>query len=160
MKTYRYSWKSLSLIITLVVIAVLIGIGLLSEKEYLYSLIPFSIGIGFVFVFLHYYKYRKRGPIWVVDDEGLTINLKGQRLYWSEIESIKLYSPKFFDTTNQVTHSTALYTKISAYKAIRIRFNIPYASECYLMDWTMIENARDFHNTVMEKWEASKQIQS
>jgi hypothetical protein len=123
--------------------------------EWLYLLFSCLAAAGVGCLFYYYYNLRRKGAAIIVDDEGVTINFKGHKIYWSEIENIVHHKPSFGD--NQRIHSTMIYPKISAYKAIRIRFKKPYAMPGYDVEWMIIENPQKFNDSVFTRWEAYKQ---
>lgn len=109
------------------------------------------ISLIFPFTFIGYaiYLWRKRkerkGFYW--DDEGIVIDLKGNKVYWNEIESIK-YSKGRTGT------STVIYPHYTNHEKIRIRRNKWMPTTAHSIAWVLIENPNEFHENLMKTWEA------
>ena len=85
---------SLYFILSLKVIGIiLLFLCFVNIKEVLSHIFTFIFGILFSFVFLgcsiYLWRKRKEGKGYYWDDEGIVIDLKGNKVFWDEIECIK-----------------------------------------------------------------------
>ncbi|MGE7771386.1 hypothetical protein ACQKMK_12700 [Viridibacillus arvi] len=116
----------------------------------------FIFGLFFSFVFIGYaiYLWRKRnedkGYFW--DDEGVVIDLEGNKFYWDEIEKIKLVK-------SRVGKSTVIYPHYTNHEKIRIRRKKKMPTPAHSIEWFQIEKPKEFHKNLMKYWGAKSKIQ-
>jgi hypothetical protein len=119
----------------------------LSEQFY------FIIGLIFSFVLLRYsfYLWRNRmegkGIYW--DDEGITIDLKGNKIYWDEIEDIRFYK-------GRGGKSTVIYPHYTNHEKIRIHHKKMMPVTAHSIEWFLVEKPKEMHNNLMKTWEEKR----
>lgn len=155
-KIYRISLSSIIIFMTAGIIFLFLW--LVNIKD-IFSHIDFSYIATFIggllgsFVFLGYSFYllkkRKRGMGFYWDDEGIVIDLNGNKVYWNEIENIKYYNAKG-------TQSTVIYPYYTNHEKIRIRRKKWMPTNSHSITWFLIESPNEFHENLMKTWEAKK----
>ncbi|MBT2655383.1 hypothetical protein J7E81_09050 [Bacillus sp. ISL-18] len=115
----------------------------------------YMISLIFPFTFIGYgiylWRKRKEGKGFYWDDEGIVIDLKGNRVYWKEIESIK-YSKGRSGT------STVIYPHYTNHEKIRIRRNKWMPTTAYSIAWILIESPNEFHENLIQTWEEKSNL--
>jgi hypothetical protein len=110
----------------------------------------FIFGLFFSFVFIGYaiYLWRKRneGKGFYWDDEGVVIDLQDNKVYWDEIEEIKLVK-------SRLGKSTVIYPDYTNHEKIRIRRKKKMPTPAHSIDWFLIEKPKEFHKNLMKLWE-------
>lgn len=118
-------------------------------KEVASNLFLFIFGllVGCVFLGYSFYLWRKRiegnGFYW--DDEGVVIDLKGHKVYWNEIEEIKL---------NKVRgRATVIFPHYTYIEKIRARRKKWLSTPGLSIEWFLIEKPYEYHKNLMQTWE-------
>ncbi|MGE8078831.1 hypothetical protein [Peribacillus loiseleuriae] len=110
------------------------------------------VGLFFSFVFLVYSLYllrkRREGKGFYWDDEGIVIDLKGNKVYWDEIEDIK-----YFKGRGGASKSTVIYPHYTNHEKIRIRRKNWMPTTAHSIDWFLIEKPKEMHRNLMKTWE-------
>lgn len=141
--------------ISIMFIGVLITVGLVWCILFILALIQetsFTIFITliFPFTFIGYaiYLWRKRndGKGFYWDNEGIVIDLNGNKVYWDEIEKIKLVK-------GRVGKSTVIYPLYTNHEKIRIRRKKKMPTPAHSIDWFLIEKPKEYHKNLMKTWE-------
>lgn len=136
----------------------MLATGLFSLLIFILALIDefFFLGILFLIIpglFLYYgfylLKKRRENTVFYWDDEGITIDLNGNKVYWYEIEDI-IYSgcpgPK----------ATVISTHYTHHENIRIRHKKWQPTIAHTIDWYLIKKPKDYHKNLMLTWEEKK----
>lgn len=100
-------------------------------------------------------RKRKEGHGFYWDEEGIVIDLKGNKVYWDEIESIRFSQLFFFFWTK----STVIYPHYTYHENIRARRNKWMPTPAHSVDWILIEKPKDYHANVMAAWEEKRKVQ-
>ncbi|MEH6946145.1 hypothetical protein [Peribacillus sp. Hz7] len=97
------------------------------------------------------YLWRKRneGKGFYWDDEGIVIDLKGNKVYWDEIEDIQ----SFKSSTTSFSKATVIYPHYTNHEKIRMRRKKLLPTPAHSIDWILIEKPKEFHNNLMKVWE-------
>lgn len=88
-----------------------------------------------------------KGIYW--DDEGITIDLKGNKIYWDEIEDIRLYK-------GRGGKSTVIYPHYTNHEKIRIRHKKMMPVTAHSIEWFLVERPKEMHNNLMKTWEEKR----
>ena len=124
-------------------------------KGFLSDIFVFISLLFLAFVFLGYSFYllsnRKKGNGFYWDDKGIVIDLKGNRIYWNEIEDIKFYK-------SSITHmrSTVIYPHYTYHEKIRIRRKKFMPTTAHSIDWILIERPKEYHKNLLKSWEEKR----
>lgn len=119
-------------------------------KDVFSHIFTFIMSLSFSFVFLgsSIYLWKKRmenkGFYW--DDEGIVIDLQGNKVYWNEIESIQYSNVRGMK-------STEIYPHYTYHEKIRIRRKKWMPTPSHSIDWFLIEKPRKLHKNLMKAWE-------
>ncbi|MGX2962042.1 hypothetical protein JNUCC23_22830 (plasmid) [Peribacillus sp. JNUCC 23] len=148
---YKISWYFI--LIPMFPGIILLFLSFADIKEVLSHIFTFIFGVLFSFVFLglSIYHWRKRnenkGYYW--DDEGIVIDLQGNKVYWNEIESINYSNVRGFKSTN-------IYPHYTNHEKIRIRRKKWMPTTVHSIDWFVIEKPRELHQNLMKSWEEKR----
>lgn len=97
------------------------------------------------------WRKRNKGKGFYWDDEGIVIDLKGNKVYWDEIEDIK-----FFKSSTTNMRSTVIYPHYTNHEKIRIRLNKLLPTPEHSIDWILIERPKEYHKNLMKVWEEKR----
>lgn len=154
MKTYRVSWYPI--IAFMIAGIILLLLPFWDVKGFLSKLFFFFCILFLSFLFLGYSFYlfikRKQGKSFYWDDEGITIDLNGNKVYWSEIEDIK-----FFKSSVTNMRSTVIYPHYTAHEKVRIRHKRLMPTTVHSIDWYLIENPKEYHKQLMNVWKEKQE---
>lgn len=100
-------------------------------------------------IYLLQNRRNNRGFYW--DAEGVVINLKGNKILWSEIESIT-----FFKSSVTSTRSTVIYPCYSHHETIRERHKKMMPATSHSVEWFIIEKPKDYHENLIQTWKNRK----
>ncbi|MGN4443355.1 hypothetical protein ACTFOB_00160 [Bacillus cereus group sp. MYBK79-1] len=149
LKTYK-----ISIVFTLLMLAAGLSflficiLALIDEFFFLGILILIIPGI---FIYYSFYLLKKRrentGFYW--DDEGIIIDLDGNKVYWYEIEDI-VYSG-FPDTK-----ATVISTHYTHHENIRIRHKKWQPTIAHIIYWYLMAQPKDYHKNLILTWEEKK----
>lgn len=100
------------------------------------------------------YLWRKRteGKGFYWDDEGIVIDLKGNKVYWDEIEDIQFFK----SSTTSFSKATVIYPHYTNHEKIRMRRKKLLPTPAHSIDWILIEKPKEFHDNLMKVWEGKK----
>jgi hypothetical protein len=119
-------------------------------KDILSNIFYSMVGLFFSLLFLGYSIYllrkRRQGKGFYWDNEGIVIDLQGNKVYWDEIESIQYSNVRGMK-------STVIYPHYSNHEKIRIRRKKWMPTSAHSIDWFYIEKPKEFHKNLMETWE-------
>ncbi|MBU8878841.1 hypothetical protein BGM26_07555 [Bacillus sp. FJAT-29790] len=125
----------------------------MSLTDILLNIFISFVGLFFSFVFLGYSFYllrkRREGKGFYWDDEGIVIDLHGNKVYWDEIESIQ-----YSDVRGM--KSTVIYPHYTNHEKIRIRRKKWMPTTAHSIDWFYIEKPKELHKNLMKTWEEKK----
>jgi len=107
----------------------------------------FTIGYS-----IYLWRKRKEGKGFYWDDEGIVIDLKGNKVYWDEIEDIKYSNVRGMK-------STVIYPHYTNHEKIRIRRGKSLPTPAHSIDWILIEKAKEYHKNLMKVWEEKNNAQ-
>ncbi|QKE76004.1 hypothetical protein HPK19_25165 (plasmid) [Arthrobacter citreus] len=112
--------------------------------------LTYMISLIFPFIFIGYAIYlwrkRKEGKGFYWDDEGIVIDLNGNKVYWNEIESIKYSSVRGMK-------STVIYPHYTNHEKIRVRRNKSMPTTAHSIDWFLVEKPKEYHKKLMKVWQ-------
>ncbi len=103
---------------------------------------------------MYFWRKRKAGKGFYCDDEGIIIDLKGNKVRWDEIERIQ-YSENH---TVPLSKSTVVYPHYTHHEKIRIRLKKWMPTTAHSIDWFMIEKPREYHEHVMKVWKEKDKL--
>lgn len=118
------------------------------------------IGLTLVFPtpFIAYPAYlwrkRKEGKSFYWDEEGIIIDLRGNKVYWDEIEDIRFFRSYYL----WFMRSTVIYPHYTHHEKIRARRKKWMPTPAHSIDWILIENPKDYHKNVMKAWEEKRKV--
>ena len=117
-------------------------------QELDFSQLLSSIFLLFVFGYsLYLLKKKLDGAGFYWDDEGVVIDLQGNKIYWKEISQIKKQSFLFNSTQVFVwSHSQDQVGK-------RIKKRGGRMPSYYIIHWVMVKEANEFHQAILAQWE-------
>jgi hypothetical protein len=98
---------------------------------------------------VHLWRKRKEGMGFYWDEEGIVVDLKGNKIYWNEIESIQFYENK----TANLSKATVIYPHYTHHEKIRVRLKKWMPTPAHSIDWFLIEKPREYHEQLMKVWE-------
>lgn len=147
MKIYRISWYP---IIAFMAVGLIFFILYFSDVKGIgTNLFVFSTGLFFSFVFIGYslYLLRKRlqGKGFYWDDAGIVIDLKGNKVFWNEIEEIKF-------SKGRGGKATVIYPHYTQHEKIRIRHKKFMPTTAHSIEWFLIERPKEMHRNLMKAW--------
>ncbi|QKE71277.1 hypothetical protein HPK19_03320 [Arthrobacter citreus] len=120
-------------------------LGLIERFSFTYMILlifPFTF-IGYA---IYLWRKRKEGKGFYWDDEGIVIDLNGNKVYWNEIESIKYSSVRGMK-------STVIYPHYKNHEKIRVRRNKSMPTSAHSIDWFLVEKPKEYHKNLMKVWE-------
>ncbi len=131
---------SLLLIVVFMVAGILLCIfcllGLRDAPIVLLLLFIFSIfTIGYS---IYLWRKRNEGKGFYWDDEGIVIDLKGNKIYWDEIEDIQYFK----SSSASFSKSTVIYPHYTNHEQIRIRHKKWMPKTAHSIDWILIEKPK------------------
>lgn len=130
-----------------------------AAQESLWQTIKF-IGLTLVFPtpFIAYpiYLWRKRkaGKTFYWDEEGVIIDLRGDKVYWDEIEDIRFFQSYYI----WFSKSTVIYPHYTHHEKIRERRKKWMPTPSHSIAWILIENPKDYHENVLQAWEEKQKV--
>ncbi|WP_231620635.1 hypothetical protein [Fictibacillus sp. 7GRE50] len=109
----------------------------------------FSVVLIGYSIYLLQKRKSNRGFYW--DAEGVVIDLRGNKILWSEIEDIT-----FFKSSVTSTRSSVIYTHYTHHETIRERHKKMMPVTSHSVEWIIIERPKDYHDNLMQAWEKIK----
>ncbi len=109
----------------------------------------FTIGYS-----IYLWRKRKEGKGFYWDEEGIVIDLKGNKVYWEEIEDIQFFKSSIVSFSK----STVIYPHYTDEK-IRIRRKKLLPTSAHSIDWILIEKPKEFHKNLIKTWEDRRNMQ-
>ncbi|MEK6517143.1 hypothetical protein WNE24_05355 [Bacillus thuringiensis] len=102
--------------------------------------------LGIISIFFSLWKTRANdiGSYW--DDEGIVVDLHGNKVYWYEIKDITYQN-------FQGSKSTLISTHYTHHENIRIRHKRWLPTIAHSIYWFSIEKPKDYHKNLMIAWE-------
>ncbi|MCP3027735.1 hypothetical protein [Halobacillus sp. A5] len=159
-KKYHTPWYSILMLMFMGGLLLYFAIPLFTNKgvslsEQLYFVVlwliftPLFLGYGF-------YLWRKRiqgkGIYW--DEEGVVIDLKGNKIYWNEIEDIRLIKgPPLY-----IMKETVIYPHYTKHEEIRARHNKIMPKTAHSINWFFIESAHKMHGKLKRDWKDDRKV--
>ncbi|MFF2753303.1 hypothetical protein ACFVR1_06045 [Psychrobacillus sp. NPDC058041] len=145
-KMYKVSWFFILLTMIMGIFPLCL---FLDIKEVISNIFPSIIVLIVSFGFLGYsiYLLRKRieGKGFYWDDEGVVIDLEGNKVYWEEIENIK------YRNFNDIK-ATVIYPHYTNHEKIRIRRKKWMPTTAHSIEWCLIEKPKEYNKNLMEFW--------
>jgi hypothetical protein len=113
----------------------------------------FIMLLSFLFFSYSFYLLRKRksGKGFYWDEDGIVIDLKGNKIFWDEIEDIQL-----FKSNITYMRSTVIYPHYTNHEKIRERHKKAMPSTAHSIDWILIKKPKEFHKNLMEAWKEKR----
>lgn len=108
----------------------------------------------FIWYPIYLWKKRKEGRGFYWDNEGVVIDLKGAKVYWEEIESIK-FSEVWNDSLSK---STVVYPHYTNHEKIRIRRQKWMPTPGHSIDWILIEKPKEYHENLLRAWDEKRKL--
>lgn len=99
------------------------------------------------------WRNRKKGNGFYWDEEGIIIDLNGTKVYWDEIDSIKLDNGVY-----GLSKSTVIYPHYTHHEKIRSRRKKMIPTTAHSIDWFLIEKPAEFHDHIMKVWGEKGQV--
>ncbi|MFC3212494.1 hypothetical protein [Planomicrobium okeanokoites] len=160
-KEYQLSLLPMGIFLASGLLILLIGILAIAEavQESAWQTIK-AIGLTLVFPtpFIAYpiYLWRKRkaGKTFYWDEEGIVIDLQGNKVYWDEIEDIRFFRSYYI----WFSKSTVIYPHYTHHEKIRERRKKWMPTPGHSIDWILIENPKDYHKNVMQAWKEKQKL--
>ncbi|AQQ55098.1 hypothetical protein B0X71_11140 [Planococcus lenghuensis] len=149
---YNISWFPIVVFISTGVI-ILSLLGFVDWKEFSTNILTFIANLIVSSVFMGYgiYLLRKRreGKGYYWDDEGIVIDLKGNKVFWHEIEEIKY-------AVFHSSKSTVIHPHWRNHEKIAARHSRKMPTPGHSIDWFMVERAKEMHEELMKTWEENR----
>ncbi len=134
------------------IITSLLAVG--NIKDMVTDILTFIGELSVSSLFLGYGVYlfskRKQGKAFYWDDEGVVIDLRGNKVYWKEIEEIRFVKVKSLK-------STVIYPHYTYWEQIRIRHKKSIGTTAYDIPWFLIERPKEYHQNLMKAWEKQQE---
>lgn len=114
----------------------------------------FAMPLPFLVYSIYLWKKRKEGRGFYWDEEGIVIDLKGNKVYWEEIEEIQfrqLFSLPW-------TKSTVVYPHYTHHEKIRARRNKWMPTPAHSIDWILIEKPKEYHKNLLKVWQEKQNL--
>jgi len=160
-RMYRISLLPIGALLTggiLVFLLLILALGNTPKNEVmevlLLSLVMAFFSFSLIGCSLYLWRKRKAGNGFYWDDEGIVIDLNGNKVYWEEIESIVFYENK----TIAFSKATVVHPHYTHHEKIRIRRSKWMPTPAHSIDWYLIEKPKDFHERVMKAWEEKRKL--
>lgn len=149
---YKVSW----FFILLVMVMGIFPLPLLVDiKEVISNIFPsfivLIVSVGFLGYSIYLCRKRIEGKGFYWDDEGVVIDLEGNKVYWEEIEDIKYFKGKG-------DKSTVIYPHYTNHEKIRIRRKKWMPTPAHSINWLLIEKPKEYHKNLMEVWEEKSNL--
>lgn len=112
------------------------------------SILMFIFSIFTIGSSIYLWRKRNEGKGFYWDDEGIVIDLKGNKVYWDEIEDIQFFE----SSTISFTKSTVIYPHYTNHEKIRIRRKKWMPTPAHSIDWILIEKPKEYHKNLMKAW--------
>lgn len=110
----------------------------------------FTIGYS-----IYLWRKRKEGKGFYWDEEGIVIDLKGNKVYWEEIEDIQFFK----SSTTSFSKATVIYPHFTNHEKIRIRRKKLLLTPAHSIDWILMEKPKEFHKNLIKTWEDRRNMQ-
>ncbi|EMN7727428.1 hypothetical protein WB980_000694 [Bacillus cereus] len=146
LKIYRASIQSILFVLSFGVVFLLISVLSLMEEFDLLGIISIFFSLWLLKYALTLWKTRANdiGSYW--DDEGIVVDLHGNKVYWYEIKDITYQN-------FQGSKSTLISTYYTHHENIRIRHKRWLPTIAHSIYWFSIEKPKDYHKNLMIAWE-------
>ncbi|WP_409271885.1 hypothetical protein V1499_19725 [Neobacillus sp. SCS-31] len=146
MKVYRISLLAISVFMVFGIAWFGLGIFALLQKVTAGLLLTLSFPLLFIVYASYLLRKRIQGNGFYWDEEGVVIDLNGNKVFWEEIESIRY-------TNFRGMKSTVIYPHYTFHEKIRARRNKWMPTTAHSVDWFFIEKPKEFHKNLMKAWE-------
>ncbi|MFS0667204.1 hypothetical protein AB1L12_04640 [Peribacillus frigoritolerans] len=113
------------------------------------SILLFTFSIFTIGYSIYLLRKRNDGKGFYWDDEGIVVDLKGNKVYWDEIEDIKFFK----SSTASFSKATVIYPHYTNHEKIRLRHNKWMPKTAHSIDWILIEKPKEYHKILMQAWE-------
>lgn len=156
MHLHRISYKYIAIVLALAMIFFIPLIGFLFTDPFPALLFIFILILTIPLLYFAFYLYKKRskGIGYYFDDEGITIDMKGTKVYWHEVDDIQFQSSLLF-----LLKSTVIYPHYTYHKTICARRGKKLPTPAHSIDWLAIERPKIYHEQLMIHWEKWKKSQ-
>lgn len=118
------------------------------------SILLFIFSISTLGSSIYLWRKRNEGKEFYWDDEGIVIDLKGNKVYWDEIEDIQFFESKSYSFSK----STVIYPHYTNHEKIRIRRKKWIPSSAHSIDWILIEKPKEYHKNLIKTWEEKNNL--
>ena len=116
------------------------------------SILMFIFSTSIIGYSIYLWRKRNEGKGFYWDDEGIVIDLKGNMVYWDEIEDIQFFESSIVSFSK----STVIYPHYTNYEKVRIRRKKGMPTPAHSIDWILIEKPKEYHKNLMKVWEEKK----
>lgn len=118
------------------------------------SILMFILSIFTIGYSIYLWRKRNEGKGFYWDDEGIVIDLKGNKVYWDEIEDIQFFESSIVSFSK----STVIYPHYTNHEKIRIRRKKRMPTPAHSIDWILIEKPKEYHKNLMKVWEEKRNL--
>lgn len=146
MKIYRISLLAISVFMIFGIAWFGLAIFALIEKASVGFLLTFSFPLFFIAYASYLLRKRIQGSGFDWDEEGVVIDLNGNKVFWEEIESIRY-------TNFNGMKSTVIYPHYTFHEKIMARRNKWMPTTAHSVEWFFIEKPKEFLKNMMKAWE-------
>ncbi|WP_316569492.1 hypothetical protein [Neobacillus sp. YIM B06451] len=153
MKVYRISLLAISVFMVFGFTWFGLGIFSLLQKATAGLLLTLSFPLLFIVYATYLLRKRSQGNGFYWDEEGIVIDLNGNKVYWEEIESIRYMNFRGMK-------STVIYPHYTFHEKIRARRNKWMPTTAHSVEWFFIEKPKEFHKNLMKAWEGKQASKS
>ncbi|WP_260871726.1 hypothetical protein [Bacillus sp. X1(2014)] len=147
---------SVLLIFVFIVAGILLGILciLAFSAAPIVSIMLFTCSIFTIGSSIYLWRKRNEGKEFFWDDEGIVVDLKGNKVYWDEIEDIQFFK----SSTSSFSKATVIYPHYTNHEKIRIRHKKWMPKTAHSIDWILIEKPKEYHKNLMHAWEEKNNL--
>ncbi len=117
-----------------------------------WSILMFAFSTSIIGASFHLWRKRREGKGFYWDEEGIVIDLNGNKVYWHEVEDIQFFK----GSTESFSKATVIYPHYTHHEKIRIRRKKWLPTTAHSVDWFLIENPKEYHKNLMCEWEQRK----
>ncbi|MFU2015105.1 hypothetical protein ACM6Q7_08565 [Peribacillus butanolivorans] len=155
MKIYRIAlFPIVSFMLAGVILLLLLFVDIKGFLQHHFVFISLIL-LSFVFSGYSFYllNKRKQGKAFFWDEQGVVIDLNGNKVYWNEIEDIK-----FLKSSVTNMRSTVIYPHYTNQEKIKIRRNKSMSTPAHSIDRFLIEKPKEYHKNLMKTWKEKQGI--
>lgn len=145
---HRISWVPIIACIAaglfMIALFFIVGFHVFFEKMPLFLIECGLAGLFIYFGLFLWYQRLKKQPIHY-NDEWITVDGDGHRIYWNEIESVQFSNVGGMKTTTIVP-------KKQCYKILKQRMGQHNLQKVYAFYWFYLERPKQLHDQIIQQW--------